>query len=149
MLAKFGGSASLGTTKVNIDQTYQIMARDQNGKATGQAVTFRLTSAEKATSVLIQGKRANVRNNKLFLLINFEIDNPDSTVYFINPTDLVRYVRSDGKKFAPTVYQGVLQVRPASTKSSNIGFVIDQNDKVFNMEVGDIDSYQQPLEIKF
>lgn len=142
-------SQTLSVAKTTIGQTYQVIARDQNGNPTGNSVNLVITDAEKTKSVLIQGKRANVRNGKLFLLLNFEMDNPSNTVYYINPTDLVRYLRSDGKKFAPTVYQGILQIRPNSTKKSNIGFVVDEGEYNFKLEVGELESTKQALEVGF
>lgn len=148
-LSRLGSTTTLSAAKVNVNQTYSITARDQKGNPVGKDIQFHITEAEKASSVLVQGKKANVRNGKRFLLVNFEIDNPDNTVYFINPTDLVRYLRNDGKKFAPTVYQGILQIRPTSTKSSNIGFVVDQKETNFKLEVGELENSKQGLEINF
>ena len=77
------------------------------------------------------------------------MDNPDKVVYYSNPTDLFRYLRGDGKKFAPTVHQGIIQVRPDSTKNSNVGFVIDANANTFLVEMGDLEGQRQTLELKF
>lgn len=148
-LLRAGGQDTLGANKTAINQTYAIVARDKDGRSLGTETNLVITDAEKTSSVLIQGKRYNTRNGKLFLLINFEMDNPDTSVYYTNPTDLVRYQRVDGKKFAPTVHQGIVQVRPQSTKNSNVGFVVDESEKNFTIEIGEVDGTKQTLEIKF
>ena len=148
-LNRAGQGSTLATAKVSINQTFQISARDKDGRSLNKSFPLNVTSAEKVNSVLIQGKKYNARSGKQFLLLNYEMDNPDKIVYYSNPTDLFRYIRSDGKKFAPTVYQGITQVRPDSTKNSNVGFVIDAEANNFTVEMGDLDGQRQILEIKF
>lgn len=148
-LSRAGQGSTLATAKTSINQSFEVTARDKDGRSLNRSFPVNVTSAEKVSSVLIQGKRYKAREGKQFLLLNYEMDNSDKVVYYSNPTDLFRYLRSDGKKFAPTVHQGIVQVRPDSTKNSNVGFVIDANANNFTVELGDLDGQRQAVEIKF
>lgn len=148
-LATRTGGSPLGTSQKKIDQTYSVLARDKNGNSLNRYINLHVTDVGKVNTVLVQGQKLRARDGKEFLLVNFETDNATKTVFYLNPTDLVRYLKSDGKKFAPTVYQGILEVRPESSKNSNIGFVIEPKDETFVLEIGDLESQKQTLEIKF
>ena len=102
-----------------------------------------------ANSLLVQGKRAKTREGKTFLIINMEVENTYSVPLYSFPVDIVRLVREDGKRIAPSVHQGTVEVRPISTKKSNVGFVVDPNDKDFKLEVGEVSGEKEILEISF
>ena len=108
-----------------------------------------VTNAQIADSILVQGKVARPIKGKVFLVVNMEIENPYKVALYAFPVDLFRFVRTDGQKFAPSVHQGSVEIRPQATKKSNVAFVVAPTDKKFTVEVGEIGKEKQTLEITF
>lgn len=140
---------SAAASQVPIGKSFTLLARDSKGNSLGKNLNINITQAEKTGQVLINGQKATTRTGKLFLLIYFEIENPDKIVYYVNSADMMRFIRADGKKFAPTAHQGILEIRPNSTKNSNVGFVIDAGETNFKIEFGDLDGKLNTFEVKF
>jgi len=134
---------------VAINRSYSIVARTQEKKTTDGKFKLIVTNAQIADSILVQGKVARPIKGKAFLVINMEIENSYKTALYAFPVDLFRFVRSDGQKFAPSVHQGTVEIRPQATKKSNVAFVVEPDDKKFKIEVGEIGKDKQILQITF
>ena len=116
--------------KINKELSVQARTRDKI-RVSDANLKVNLVNAEMANGLLVQGKRAKTREGKTFLIINMEVENTYAVPLYSFPVDIVRLVREDGKRIAPSVHQGTVEVRPISTKKSNVGFVVDPNDKDF------------------
>lgn len=140
-----------GKPQATISQDFAVQARTKDKIRVRYAdLGVKLTNAEIANSLLVQGKRARTREGKTFLIINMEVENQFAVPLYTFPVDLLRLVREDGKKIAPSVHQGTVEVRPISTKKSNVGFVVDPGDKDFKVEVGELSADDKKLlEISF
>ena len=136
--------------QAEINQEFSVQARTSEKIRVRDAdLTVTLTDADIDNVLLIQGKRATTREGKTFLIINMEVENKFEVPLYIFPIDLLRLVREDGKPIAPSVHQGTVEIRPVSVKKSNVGFVINPDEKAFRIEVGDVSSEKQILEISF
>jgi len=78
-----------------------------------------------------------------------EIENPHKVQLYAFPVDLFRFIRDDGQKFAPSVHQGKVLVRPEATKKSNVAFVVKPTEKKFRIEIGEVGKSKEILEITF
>ena len=134
--------------KINKELSVQARTRDKI-RVSDANLKVNLVNAEMANSLLVQGKRAKTREGKTFLIINMEVENTYAVPLYSFPVDLLRLVREDDKRIAPSVHQGTVEVRPISTKKSNVGFVVDPNDKDFKLEVGEVSGEKEILEISF
>jgi hypothetical protein len=129
-----------------LKQEFEVVAKTKEGKNTNGKFQLEVVSAHKAESLLIQGQRVIARNNKVFLVVNMEISNSYKVALYNQPVDSFRLIGSDGKRYAPTAHQGNVEVRPESTKTSNVGFVVPEDQKKFKVEVGDLNSDKVILE---
>lgn len=134
---------------VKINRAYEIVARTKEKKRTTGRFTLTVTNAQFADSILVQGKKARPVQGKTFLVLNMEIENTYKVQLYSFPVDLFRFVREDGQKFAPSVHQGTVLIRPQATKKNNVAFVVLPTDKKFKIEVGDINEPKETLEISF
>lgn len=134
---------------VKIGKSYELIARTKEKQKTTGRFTLTITDAQFADSILVQGKRARPVKGKLFLIVNMEITNPHKVSLYAFPVDLFRFIREDGQKFAPSVHQGTVLVRPEATKKNNVAFVVLPSDKKFKIEVGGINESKETLEINF
>ncbi len=129
-----------------LKQDFEVVAKTKEGKNTNGKFQVEVTSAHKAESLLIQGQRVIARNDKVFLVINMEISNSYRVALYNQPVDSFRLIGTDGKRYAPTAHQGNVEIRPDSTKTSNVGFVVPNDQKKFKVEVGDLNSDKVILE---
>jgi hypothetical protein len=142
-------SQTLNQKPVTINKQYSITARTSDRRGTDGTLKLRVTDAQFADSIIVQGKTARPVKGKIFLIINMEIENPYRVVLYTFPVDLFRLIRSDGEKFAPSVHQGSVEIRPQATKKSNVAFVVLPGDKKFKLEVGEVSGTKQTLIINF
>ena len=141
-------SENLGPS-VQINKSYEVVARTEKKQRTTGRFKMAVTKARFANSVLVQGKRARPVQGKMFLIIDMEIENPHKVQLYAFPVDLFRFIREDGQKFAPSVHQGAVLVRPEATKKSNVAFVAEPGEKKFKIEVGEVGEAKEILEITF
>lgn len=134
---------------VDIQRSYVVVARTEEKQRTTGRFNLTVTKARFADSILVQGKRAKPIKGKIFLILDMEIENPHKVQLYAFPVDLFRFIREDGQKFAPSVHQGAVLVRPEATKKSNVAFVIFPNEKNFKIEVGEVGKEKEILEISF
>ncbi|MDP2671267.1 MAG: DUF4352 domain-containing protein [bacterium] len=142
------GSSS-SSTSVNIGKNFDSIGRTKDGRPTDGTLPIKLTNAQITDKVLVQGQNATARNGKTFIVIYLEVENKYQVPLYTTPLDLFRLVRSDGKRIAPSVSQGNVEVRPISVKRSNVAFVIDRNEKNFTIELGEIRGEKQAVQINF
>lgn len=141
---------SVPSQQIQLNIPYGLQARDsQLHVINNKILNTNLQRAEKTDTVLIQGSRSRTINGKTFLVIYFSIDNPDNLLYFTNTNDLFRLVDNDNKRIAPSVHQGTIDIRPVSTKTSQVGFVVDKNTNKFTIEIGTTDNRKKTIEINF
>jgi hypothetical protein len=125
---------------------YEVVAKTKDGKNTNGKLPIEVTGAQKAEWVLVQGQRVTARNNKEFLVLNMEISNNYNVALYTYPVDSFRLIDSDNKKFAPTAHQGNVEIRPQSTKTSNVGFIVPKGTDRFKVEVGELNGEKTVLE---
>ncbi|MEX0616868.1 MAG: hypothetical protein WD231_03610 [Candidatus Woykebacteria bacterium] len=149
-LALWAQSGISSKPEAKINQEFSIQARTKDKLRVRDAtLAINLVDAQEADNLLVQGKRARTRDGKTFLIINMEVENSYSVPLYTFPVDLMRLVREDGKKVAPSVHQGTVEVRPISTKKSNVGFVVDPSEKNFKIEFGELNDEKKILDISF
>ena len=134
---------------VTIGKSYEVIARTEDKQRTTGRFEMTITSAQFADSILVQGKRARPVKGKTFLVVNMEITNPHKVGLYAFPVDLFRFVRDDGQKFAASVHQGIVLIRAEATKKSNVAFVVFPTENKFKIEVGDVNTKKETLEITF
>ena len=136
------------TARVN--QSFSVQARTREKLRVRDAnLQLTVTTADFANSLLVQGRKATARNEKVFLILNMEVENPYEAPLYTFPVDIVRLVRSDGKLLAPSVTQGTVEVRPISIKRTNVGFIVEPKEKKFKLELGEVGKEVQTIEITF
>ncbi len=130
---------------VNLEFTFEALLPNQRA----DEVALRLVSAEKRTEILVQGKPAQTKGDKVFLVLNLEIDNSDTLSKYMSPVDVFRLVTNDGRLFAADVHSDMLEIQPLSTKLNKIAFVVDANQNEFNLKAGELAGEKQDIQIVF
>lgn len=138
-----------GEVSITLNRTFEFIGRDQKGNPTENYLTLTISKATKQDSVTIQGQNAKAKDGKIFLVLDFGVKNDTQRVLYLLPVDLFRLVMNENTKVAPSAHQGLVEVRPVSTKFSNLGFVVDEKQKEFKFEVGEVEGEKQEMTVKF
>ncbi len=129
-----------------LKQSFTVTAKTQDGKNTNGNLKIDVTGAYTTDNLLVQGSKVLARNNKMFMVMNMDISNQYNVPLYTYPVDSFRLIDSSGKKFAPTAHQGNVEIRPQSTKTSNVGFIVPTGTKKFKVEVGELTGNKVILE---
>lgn len=149
-LSQFGQNSTFEqdvTAEVPIGRSFKFPVYGENGQATDISLTMNLTTAAKMRNILIQGKPAQAREGKIFLIVNMEVLNDFNQQLKIAPVDLIRLVDATGKKFAPDVHNEDVIVEPISVKKTRVGFVVDDPTTGLELQVGEIDGAKETVNL--
>ncbi len=136
-------------TPITINRSMDLRAKNADGDTLVQTVNVAVTSAQLQERVLVRGNWIKAREGKLFLILNLDIKNDINATLYAVSQDWVRLIEHDDKKKAPTAHQGMVEIRPLSTKETNVGFIVDEGQKQFLLEIGSTDGIGELIEIKF
>jgi len=153
--SRFAASAESGSGEVAgaeaehmVGQAFFFQGRSAEGLLTDQSLELEFVNVAKQEEVLIRGQRAQAKNGKVFLVFEIALRNNTDQVLYLDPVDLVRWIETEKDYVAPQVSQGNLEVRPQSTKKSNLGFVVPDAQKDFSLQVGELDGEKSTFEIE-
>lgn len=136
-------------TPITIGRAMDLRAKNADGDTLVQTVNVAVTTAQLQERVLVRGNWIKARDGKLFLILNLDIRNDVNAALYAVSQDWVRLIENDDKKKAPTAHQGMVEIRPLSTKETNVGFVVDEGQKQFLLEIGATDGQGELIEIQF
>lgn len=142
-----GSVAGAETTNL-VNQVFSFQGRSAEGIVTDQPLELEFVNVAKQEEVLIRGQRAQAKNGKVFLVFEIALRNDTGSILYLDPVDLVRWIETDRDYIAPQVSQGNLEVRPQSTKKSNLGFVVPDGQKKFSFQVGELEGEKENFEVE-
>lgn len=144
-------SASSKSATVAIDKNFSFSALNNQGRVTGAKIKFHVVDAEKTSQVIVKDQTYTAKNNKMFLIVNLELKNDETTLQNILPGDLVRLAISgnDDTRFAPDLHNSLVGVAAISTKTDRIGFVIPIDAKNFKLFVGELEGKKEEIKADF
>src|SRR3989338_8178820 len=92
-----------------------------------------------------------LQKGKLFFIVNIKITNNLDKNLQINSRDYVRLVTNgnDAEKIAPDVHNDPVDAQAISTKTTRIGFAINDTDKDFVLQIGEIKGQKESISINF
>lgn len=133
-----------------INKSFDFTGYDNRGLKRGK-LKFTITTAEKATDVLVNNQTFQAKNGKLFLLLNLEYTNDSKEPQNIVPDNLVRLIYNGDadKKFSADLHNNAVSVAAISTKTDRIGFVIPYDAKNFILLVGELDGKKEEVALPF
>lgn len=134
---------------VSLQYDLLIPAQNEDGDTVNRDLKIKVTDAQRQKRVLVKGSWVRAREGKVFIVVNMDVTNEARAILYGNPVDWARLVEDDAKKIAPSVHQGDLEIRPQSTKVTNIAFVVDENRTSATIELGRIWGLEDTINIEF
>lgn len=139
---------ALATTEINKD--FQFPIKDANGKEISK-FTYTILNAELKDEIVVKGKRATAVKGRLFLILNIKITNNLDQGVQINSRDYIRLtVNGNGsEKIAPDIHNDPVDAQAISTKTTRLGFAINESDSNFVLQVGEIKGEKESVNLSF
>lgn len=139
---------ALNTEKLNKD--FQFSLRDEKGKEISK-FTYAVESAELRKEILVKGQKATAIKGRIFLIINLKIVNTLKQGINVNARDYMRLTVNNNSKelLAPDIHNDPVEVQAISTKYTRVGFAINQSDKNYVLQVGEIDGGKESIRLNF
>lgn len=136
--------------KTEINRTLQFPIKDANGKEISK-FDYSILNAELKDEIVVKGKRATAVKGRLFLIVNIKITNGLDQGVQINSRDYVRLTvnGNDSEKIAPDIHNDPVDAQAISTKSTRLGFAINETDTNFVLQVGEIKGNKESINISF
>lgn len=116
---------------------------------TNQKIAYTVVTAERKDEIKIKGTATKAGGGKVYLILRLEINNPTTTRIQFMSADFIRMETADGKKFSPDYHNGAVTLDPISIKKDLVAFKVDEDQKNFKFQVGELDKEKQTVEIVF
>lgn len=139
--------ATIATAGLNSD--FEFPLKDSSGKEIS-SVKIKASNAVLKREVIIKGSRSAAQNGKAFLTIDLEITNDYNKSIDVNTRNYFRLKsESNNSWLAPDIHNDPVKVQAISTKTTRIGFIVDETTKKYILRIGEIDGDKQEVEINF
>ncbi len=135
-------------SSTQISQSYTFNARDNQGRLLDKkTIKMTIQSAQLQKQILIQGQPATARTGKTFLIFSIDLENTYTDRAYLPVNQLIRW--QDGNKLrAPDVHNDLVLIDPISTKSTRVGYLVNDNQHEFTIKVGEVDGPKQTINLK-
>lgn len=132
----------------SITREFSFPLRDQKGEEVSK-VKFVIENAESRNQIIVKGQRATAVRGKIFLILNIKITNEYNKSIEIKTRDYLRLQVNDNEKelLAPDIHNDPVEVLASSTKTTRVGFTLNEFDKNLKLRVGEIDKEKTIIDI--
>lgn len=146
-VAGMNSEGVMASVPINIE--IPIPVKDGKGAEVG-VLTMSVPSAEKRDEIIVKGKKATAVEGRDFLLLNLKIVNPMDKGISINTRDFFRLnVNGSNEWFAPEIHNDPVEVQAISTKTTRVGFPVNETDQNLILQIGQIDGEKQQVPLNF
>ncbi len=145
---RFEVKAPLKTVEINREFAFPI--KDEKGKEISK-FKYIFQNAELKDEIVVKGKRATAVKGRLFLIVNIKVVNDLDKGVQINSRDYVRLVvnGNEAEKIAADIHNDPIDAQAISTKTTRLGFAINETDKDFVLQVGEIKGQKESINLSF
>lgn len=135
------------SVSTDINRSFVFSAKDKAGEE--EEISFVIILVKKANQIAVKGQSIEPQEGKAFLVLNLEMENKTNEPLFLYPSNFVRLVGAEGKKFAPDFHNDVAQIEPISVKRDQVAFIVPEEENNFAVLVGELDEEKETVEINF
>lgn len=144
------GKISIQDAKASqvLNKQFTFPLKDASGKEVSR-LQFVLQNVEIKDEIIVKGKRATSVAGRTFLVANIKITNDYTRSVEINVRDYVRLaVGKSNEKLAPDIHNDPVEVQALSTKYTRVGFPVDEKEKTFTLQIGEITGKKELIALK-
>lgn len=131
-----------------INKEFKFPIKDASGKELSK-MKYEIQKATIQNEILVKGQRARAVEGRIFLILDIKITNTYDQGLQINSRDYVRLIVNGNtdELIAADIHNDPVEAQAISTKTTRIGFPINENDKNLEIQVGEINGKKETIEI--
>lgn len=137
-------------SKTDINRDFEFPLKNAQNKVVSK-IKFTLQNAELRNEIVVKGQKAQAVTGRKFLILNLKISNDFNRSIQIDSRDYVR-LAVKGKEeewLAPEIHNDPVEAQAISVKYTRLGFAVDDNQKNFILQVGEINQDKEKIELNF
>lgn len=108
-----------------------------------------IETAEVRDETVINGQKATAIKGKTFFILNLKLSNSSNKSIDINTRDYVRLIVDDNEAepLAPNIYNDPVNVQAISTKTTLLGFTVNDSSHKFKLVIGEINGDKKSIDV--
>lgn len=143
-------NAPIAKKKQVLNKEFKFPIKDANDKELSK-IKYAIEAASLQDEILVKGQRARAVKGRTFLIIDLKITNTYKQGIQINSRDYVRLTSNNNSDelVAADIHNDPVEVQAISTKTTRIGFPINETDKDLELQVGEINGKKETVKLTF
>ena len=131
---------------INRDFLYPLTTEEN-----GPMLNMSVTDAEKRKEILVKGQKATAIDGRLFLIINLKYKNDAQSGLEVDSRDYFRLSTNGNQSewMAPEIHNDPVEVQAISSKTTRLGFPINENDTQLLLQVGELKGEKTQISLEF
>lgn len=143
------GSSQATLDEIQVERTLTFPGLDpQNTQQPKGTIEMSIPRARKLSQVQVKGEPIDAPENKVFLALDLELSNSGQEALGFFSRDYFRLLKN-GKPYAPQFYNRGVGIAPVSVKNDRIAFLVEKDEKIFQIQVGELNGEKEILELRF
>lgn len=136
--------------KVDLNSQFSFPIKDDKGKEVVR-LKYTLVSAELRDEIIVKGQRATAVKGRTYLILTIDLTNRSNKGISFNTLNYVRLSMNGNRNkwIAADIHNDPVLVQAISTKTTRLGFPINDTDKDLVLQVGEVDGTKQTVPLKF
>lgn len=132
----------------NINREFSFPITNDAGKEISK-MKYEIQKASIQNEILVKGQRARAVEGRVFLILDIKISNSFDQGLQINSRDYVRLVVNGNKNelIAADIHNDPVEAQAISTKTTRIGFPINETDHDLELQVGEISGKKETIKL--
>ncbi|KKR81156.1 MAG: hypothetical protein UU73_C0003G0276 [Candidatus Daviesbacteria bacterium GW2011_GWA1_41_61] len=137
------------TAKTSLNKEFSFPINDSQGKQVG-TLKYNIEGAEVRKEIVVKGQKATAVAGRIFLIFNLRLINEGQQKIQVNTRDFLRISANGGQEWlAPDIHNDPVEAQPISTKYTRLGFPVNEGQKNFQVQVGEINGEKTTFDLQF
>lgn len=121
---------------------------DKGAEVTG--IKYLIQNGELRDEIVVKGKKGTAVAGRSFLILNIKMVNDYNKAIEVSTKDFVRLSVNDSSEWlAPDIHNDPVNVQAISTKYTRLGFPVNEADRNFKLQVGEINGEKSIIDLNF
>lgn len=134
---------------LTINKELSFPIKDSVNKEVGN-IKYILESADLRDEIIVKGQKATSVEGRTFLIFNLKLVNEADKGVNLKTRDFVRLSSNNGGEWlAPDIHNDPVEIQAISTKYTRVGFPINETNKKFKLQVGEINGKKEIIDLNF
>lgn len=134
---------------ITLNKEFSFPIKDSKGKEVGN-LKYNIEISELRKEIVVKGQRATAVAGRSFLIFNLKLINEGQQKIQVNTRDFIRLTTNEGQEWlAPDIHNDPVEAQPISTKYTRLGFPVNEGQKSFKVQIGEIEGEKTVFDVQF